>query len=263
MKSKRFLALGLLLLLAVGLLIPLWGGVRQLEAARRGAVVIYSPYTLSGLDRLRNEETGEEWSLYPYAHWNGECRLPMGEGEPLEYNMNMVRYVFRIEGGALAVDQIEFYTQEHWLRLYEKDGGLYAEQRDRSWPFSQRRLVCELSPETGFYAPVKLAGLGGCGIVTLSAEDPGEEGEIRVYVPTEKGWERALFVLADGAETETFSGYVCRRRDGETLGYSIEPATGQMELGMAREGGYDVYQVAYSEGKLFLTPGEGREKWTY
>lgn len=262
MKAKRSLALLLAALLALGLLVPLWGGVRRLSEARQGPQVVFSPYSLSGLDCLKNEETGEEWSLFPYAHRNGTCELPMEVGEPLKYSINMVRYLFRVESETLEVERIELYAQDHWHRLYQEDGCLYTQRADGLWPFLGRRKVCVLSEEAGFYAPIKLAGLEGCGVFLTSAEDPGNQGEITVYTPTGKGWKQATFVLPDGTETTSISGSVRRHRDEETLGYSIAPTTGQMELRLAGEEG--IYQVNYTEGKLLLLPEEGAgTEWTY
>lgn len=258
MKGKRLFALLLSALLALGAAVPLWGGIQRLLAARQEPYVTSSPYSLHGLDCLREKETGREWSLYPYAHYNGTCRLPMKMGEPLEYSLNMVRYTFLVDKDALTVTSIELYDQNHWDRLYEEDGKLYTERTDRSWPFRRKRLVCELSEETGFYAPIRLAGLGGCGILTLSVEDPGDEGEITVYVPTERGWEKATFVLPDGTETEGIHGYVHRRRDADVIGYSADEATGRMELWLTDgEGGYESYDVFSSGTELVLSPGAG------
>lgn len=258
MKGKRLFALLLSALLVLGAAAPLWKGIQISRIARQGPYAISSPYSLYGLDRLCENAAGREWSLYPYAHYNGTCRLPMREGDPLEYSMNMVRYTFSVDEEALTVASVELYTQNSWNRLYEEDGRLYTERTDRSWPFRRKRLVCALSEETGFYAPIRLAGLGGCGVLTLSVEDPGDEGEITVYVPTEKGWERAAFVLPDGTETERIHGYAHRRRDAGTMGYSADETTGQLELWLADGGdGLEKYDVLYSGGKLVLSPGAG------
>ena len=263
MKYKRLFALLLLTLLLLRAAVPLWGGI---QTARQGSYIISSPYSLYGLDCLRENGTGREWSLYPYAHYNGTCRLPMQAGDPLEYSMNMVRYTFLINEDALTVASVELYTQNNWNRLYEKDGKLYTERTDRSWPFRRKRLVCALSEEIGFYAPIRLAGLEGCGVLTLSVEDPGDEGEITVYVPMERGWEKAAFVLPDGTETERINGCVHRRRDTDVMGYSADKATGQLELWLADgENGFERYDVLYSKGELILSSGigDGQEKPGY
>lgn len=275
MKSKRLLAVLLLALFSLPFLFSAWNTVQVLTRPRPTPDVIFSPYVQEGQyekiqrggqqvdipgDSIRNIESGVRASFYPYSHYNVCCTLPMTVEETVGYQIRRVNYEFQFSENRLQISSIEFYVDEHWRRLFEENGKIYEQRTDSSWPFNGKTEICDLSPEVGFYDPIDISGLGGCGVILLSSEDPGVMTEIRVYVPTSKGWAQAQFLLPDGSRAECIEGYVRRWEDYSARG-SANKMVGKMELCLKNgdTGLYELHQVTYSEGVLALAPDNSVE----
>jgi len=195
---------------------------------------------------VRDTDSGVTCSLYPYAHWNADIDLPEDRGWVGCLSVSLVRYRFQLVEDTLQITATEFFSGEDWWELFEENGSLYERRVDGIWPFDGRRLICPLSAGVGFYDPVRIDTLE-CGLLLLSSEDPGFESEIRVYVPTMTGWKQAKWLLPDGTEADSLTGYARREID--------QPSTGYLELCVKdQDGQYLLCHVDRSDGTLVLTP---------
>lgn len=264
------------------LVLPFWGSVQVSRKLSKEPEAKLAPYSYKYLyDEFRkgnkqnaafiqNPETRQEISLYPYTHVNAECQLPLTKDEPVCYQLRNVRYRFQIIEDTFQVLSVEFYSQEHWRKLYEQDGKLYEEQLDGHWPFHRRNLVAELSERDGFYDPIPILRSGGCGVLLLSSDDPGVGSDIRVYIPTKKGWEQASFLMPEGTQQDHLQGYVHRREDHSARD-AVNGEIGTMEVCTKNQDDvYILYQVVYSDGLLRLedseqgtVSAENLLNWTY
>jgi len=266
MKNKKLVSWVLIFLLVLQLFLFLWGTFKLINISMSHPPMEFSPYgyvcrngEVSRGGRLvdilvgyiADSDSGVKYSFYPYSHYNADViLLPVDKDDSGLFKIGIVRYQFRLVEDALKITATEFYSREHWRELYEKNGSLYERRVDGVWPFDGRRMICPLSSEVGFYDPIRITGLG-CGLLLLSAEDPGFESDIQVYVPTRTGWEKAKAVLPDGTELDTLTGYVRRMTDRS----SRYAPGGYMELCMKdQDGQYLLYHVTYSDGSLLLTP---------
>lgn len=274
-KTRKFLALLLLGLISLPLIFSAWGSIHTLLQPLPTPEVIFSPYIQEShcdefqrgdelanivVDYIRDSEGKIRVSLYPYSHCNANCKLPMTIEETGYYQIRNVGYKFQISDHRFQILSIKFFSDRHWQRLFEEDGTLYAQRTDSSWPFNRKSMICDLSSEFGFYDPIAISGLDGCGIIVLSSDDPGVETEIIAYVPTKKGWSQTQFVLPNGSKMEYVKGYVRRQEDHSTR-YSTSVTVGKMELCLKsqEDESYEIYQVVYSEGVLILTPNNSIE----
>lgn len=210
-------------------------------------------------DYIRDIESGEKISLYPYSYFNTFCTLPMGKEESGNVQNGNVSYDFRILNNSLEILSINFYSNKNWCILYQENGYLYEKHTGSGWRFDGENMICELPQEVSFFDPISISGINGCGIVLLSSDDPGLEADIQVYIPTNNGWTMARFVMPDGTETNYIQGYV-RRREDQSIRYSTNPSVGTMELCIEnQEGHYELYQVSYSENDTLLLTTDGAE----
>jgi len=269
MKSKRFFAFLLLVLISLPLLFSTVITVQTLTQPAPSPYIISSPYTLKRqyyevqradkqgrilVDYICNDEGEFNGYLYPYSHFNAECSLPLSVDGFGHYKIGAVNYIFQIYENEFQVSSIEFFSNKHWRNLLEKNGTLYEQRIDSSWPFNRKAVICDLPSESCFYDPIAISGLGGCGILLLSANDPGVETDIVVYVPTKSGWRQAQFLLPDGSETEQVFGFV-RRKEDSTASDGDKAIVGKMEVCMKNQDGhYEVCHVAYTNDILILTP---------
>lgn len=284
-KTKRIFAWTLLTLALLPLVVVASGTVFRIIKSTQEPGAILAPYTYSAnYDKVqRGDQLAHIWvgyiddwdndlsvSLYPYSHFNAECTFPVAKEEIGYYKIRQVRYEYQFVEDGFLLSPAEFYMDDHWRELYEEDGKLYERRVDSFWLFNRRKMVCDLSPEIGFYDPISITGLNGCGIILLSEEDPGFESDILVYVQSHSDWEKARFLLPDGTEAEHIQGFVRRYADLSAR-YAVNSAIGKMELCIRnQDGDYEICQVTYSDGVLVVTPSHDIEvtddvilNWTY
>lgn len=271
MKAKRFFVLLLLGLFTLPYFLLMWKTAQTMTQPAPTVYAISSPYAQEHryeeflrngmearilVDIIRDVDREINVSLYPYSHFNAFCELPMsieGAGYYRIGTGGKVGYEFYLSENYFHITSIEFLANQAYRRLLEEDGILYEQRINGSWPFNGKTVICELPSEVGFYDPISISGLHGCGIVLFSSEDPGLESDIQVYVPAKKGWTLAKFVTPDGIETEQIRGYV-RRQEEPSDRHLTSSLIGTMELCMAnQEGQYELYQVAYLDDTLVLT----------
>ena len=255
-------------LISLPLIFSAWGTICTLLQPLPTPEVIFSPYIHERqydefqrgneqanimVDYIRDFEGKIAVSLYPYSHYNADCTLPMSTEEAGYYKIRNVSYKFQLSDNRFQILSVEFFSDRHWRRLFEEDGTLYEQRIDSSWPFNGKSKICDLPSEFSFYDPISISGLGGCGIIVLSSNDPGVEAEIIIYVPTEKGWSQTQFVLPNGSKMECVKGYI-RRQEDHSAPNSTNATVGKIELCLKSQNAesYEVYQVTYSEGNLIL-----------
>ena len=210
-------------------------------------------------DYIRDIESGEKVSLYPYSYFNTFCALPMNKEESGNLQNGKVSYEFRIFNNSLEILSINFYSNKNWCTLYQENGYLYEKPVGSGRRSDGENMICELPQEVSFFDPISISGISGCGVVLLSSDDPGLEANIQVYISTNAGWTKAKFIMPDGTETNCIRGYV-RRREDQSTRYSTNPLVGTMELCIEnQEGHYELYQASYSENDILLLTTEGAE----
>lgn len=259
--AKRTISVLLLFSMAIPLILLIWFSIQVSIPHERISDGVVSPYVYGyqydefrhgnkqAVGYIRDCETSQVMSLYPYVHVNADCQVPLVKGDLGCYKIRNVQYRFQLTEKSFQVISTEFYTKQHWRKLYEQDGKIYEECLDKHWPFYCRNTVLELQEEDGFYDPISISGLGGCGVLLLSSDDPGIESNICVYILTKKGWEKTAFLMPDGTEQDYLFGYVRRWGDHSTSNGII----GNMEVCVKEQGNrYMIYQVTYSEGILIL-----------
>lgn len=273
-KKRRGIALLLLFVICFPFVLTVREAGKSIMQPPTTPDVIFSPYVYEHqyenfqrgdeqacilIDYIRDIESGEKISLYPYSNFNTFCTLPMAKEESGNLKNGYVNYEFRISNNSLEILSINFYSNEKLYTLYQEDGCLYEKHVGSGWWSDGENVICELSEKFCFFDPINILGLKGCGVVLLSSDDPGLESDIQVYIPTNKGWSMAKFVMPEGTETNCIRGYV-RRREDQSTRYSTDPSAGAMELCIEnQEGYYELYQVTYSENDILLLTTDGTE----
>lgn len=265
-KGRRVFAAILLLLFTLPLFFTLWNVIQKLTDTSE-PTFIWSPY--SGWDQydevLRNNQTVNLWqnhiydserdvrmSFYPYSHINAEYGLPASREGSAYFRLRKVRYKFQVIDDQLQILSTEFFSDKHWRTLYEKEGTLYEKPNDTHWPFTATHMVCEVPLECGFYDPIAISGLDGCGIILLSSDDPGLETDITLYLFNGRTWDKVNFELADGTSSDCLRGYVRRKTDSNNTSNS---KIGTMEICIKNKNDiYILYQVSYSDNAIVLIP---------
>ncbi len=253
--------------MVTALALAAWASLRALLQGPQEPIYISSPYVYEYqyddfnrdgqrvsllVGHLRDLEEGQSTSFYPYTHLNADCRVPLFRGESGTYTVRNILYEFQVVEGKFCVLSTQFYASKHWRELFEEDGTVYERRLDGHWPFQGRSTVLELPEGASFYDPIAIPGLGGCGILLLSTDDPGNESDIRVYIRTDKGWCQAKFSMPDGTQRDFLQGYV-RRQEDITAESPISSTIGNMEVCVKNQSGrYALYNVVYSDGMLAL-----------
>lgn len=257
----------LLLLIGISMALLFWCAVQSSIPSHSKVEAILSPYVYEHqydeylregkqvsvfVDYIRNAETGEKASLYPYTHFNADCVLPMTTDELGCFMIRNVRYQYFLGNGRFEIVATEFYSNEHWRTLYVENGKIYERCLDKHWPFNGRTEICELQTPTMFYDPISISGLDGCGVLLFSGDDPGIESDFSVFIHTKKGWQKAKFLMPSGDEEEYLQGYV-RRRVDDTAHDSTSRDVGTMEVCTKNQDGeYSIYRVIYNGPTLAL-----------
>ncbi len=264
---KKCIALFLLLLMVTALALAAWTSIRAWTRGSESPLVIASPYVYKfqyeELDRgdeqvrvlvgcIQDMEMKKSASLYPYGHLNAVCRIPPVREGTGSYTFRNVQYEFQVVEDTFQITATRFYAAERWRELSEEGGTVYEKQVNGHWPFQGRSEIVELPEESGFYDPIAIPGLGGCGLLLLSSDDPGVEADISVYISTDEGWSQAEFRMPDGTRQALLRGYVRRQADPTVMG-SVSKIAGNMEVCVKNQSGrHALYNVVYSEGMLAL-----------
>ena len=285
-KTIRLISWIFLILFIFPCFLMLWRTVQNAIFPPKEPYIIDSPYYYEArydeiqresstaniwIGYLCNTENGIKTSLYPYSHYNGIYTLPKSPQDSGLFCIKSIEYQWQFVDMNFEINSINFFSNQHWRTLYEENGKLYEQTTDSRWPFNRQTLICELLPEFGFYDPIVISGLDGCGILVLSSKDPGLEADIFVYIPSKGEWSKAAFLMPDGTKLEHAHGFVRRHVDLFSSSYVDNSAIGNMELCIKNKAGdYEICQVPYSDGVLTLTPNTDIEvsdevwlNWTY
>lgn len=174
-------------LLLIILIFPVGYALWNILFPGSGPDIVMGPLVYTG-GMIEDTRTGVRYDPSPWVHPNGELRFYR---EPIIHSLAGVTYEFYVDDIQHPV--MKFVAGDNEYQVYDHDGNIVSKRLSGWWPFGRTAVVCPLPGSPCFYTPIKVSGLGGCGILMIEPGPDQPDASVTLWTAQENQWSQTPF----------------------------------------------------------------------